>query len=412
MLPLVSAIDPELLSRARAFVPARAVTPRRVVVAMSGGVDSSVAAWLLKAAGHDVVGVGLRLAPETPGARGGEGRCCSVDDLTDARRVAQDLGMPFFAIDARERFKAAVLDPFVADVRAGLTPIPCLACNHDVKVGDLQKTARTLGGSLATGHYVKKLRRGDGWALARPDDRSRDQTYYLYGTPYHDIAELEFPLGELDKPFVRALALAHGMRVHSKPDSQEICFVPHGDVGDVVEQHAGPGAPGQLVHIGGAKLRAHDGVHRFTVGQRRGTGVSSTQHVGEGQRLFVVDVDGSSGNVVMGPKEALDVTRVRARPLRTAQPLSTWPSTVRVQVRARHAPQDATWRMVGDGSSAELEVTFAEPVSAVALGQALVCYDGDVLLGGGILIERVDGAFARRQLSTANATDQAQPPLG
>jgi tRNA-uridine 2-sulfurtransferase len=400
----------DLAQRASAFVPARAAAPRKVVIAMSGGVDSSVAAWLLKEQGHEVIGVGLRLAPDAPGTQAGEGRCCSVDDLTDARRVADKLGIPFFAVDARDRFRDAVLQPFVEATRAGLTPIPCLACNHDVKIGDLQKTARSLGAALATGHYARRVERAGSQALARPVDASRDQTYYLYGTPHEDIADLLLPLGDLDKPFVRALASRIGLAVATKPDSQEICFVPDGDVGSVVEQHGGGGRVGELVHIQTGKKKTHTGVHRFTVGQRRGVGVSASElGIAEHERAFVVDVDGASGIVSLGPKAALDVTRVRARPLRLAQPLASWPALIRVQVRARATPVLARWQVIESESGSELEVHTLEPVSAVALGQALVCYDDDVLLGGGILVERMDGAAPRRQAFHEGLTRPAAP---
>lgn len=374
--------------RAAAFVTPRAARPRRVLIAMSGGVDSSVAAWLLQQAGHEVIGVSLRLAPDDAGAPA-EGRCCSIDDLTDARRVADALGIPFHAVDARERFRDAVVRPFVEAYRQGLTPIPCLACNHEVKLGDLLQTARSLGAALATGHYARKVLRGDRTALARPHDRARDQTYWLYGTPADDLDDLELPLGDLDKPLVRALARRARLPVARKPDSQEICFVPDGDHAAVVERMAGKGAAGELVDIGGARLRPHDGVHRFTVGQRRGTGVSSAK---DGERRYVVDVDGESGTVTLGPPEALAVRTVRAAPLRCAQPLDSWPDVVMVQVRARHAAQPARWRIV----AGVLELVTESPLRGVALGQAAVCWDDDVLLGGGVLVAR-DGAFARAQ---------------
>ncbi len=385
--------DPPDLRAAR-FVPARAAHPRRVVVALSGGVDSSVAAWLLREAGHEVIGVSLRLAPDAPTTDVGalaqhQGRCCSVDDLSDARRVAEALGIPFHAVDARARFYDAVVRPFAEAYRQGLTPIPCLACNHEIKLGDLLRTARSLGAALATGHYARKVWRDGRVALARAAHRARDQSYWLYGTPAEDIADLELPLGELDKPLVRALAKRAGLPVASKPDSQEICFVPDGDHASVVEQVSGGGVAGALHDVRGAVLRQHAGVHHFTVGQRRGTGVSS---VVPGERRYVVDVDGHTGRVVVGGAHDLRVRRVRAAPLLLAQPLHTWPNTVAVQVRARHKAQAARWRV--DGDAVELEVD--EPIGGVALGQAAVCYDGDVVLGGGVLIER-DGPFARAQ---------------
>ncbi len=387
-------IDDDALARAAAFVVQKAAHPRRVVVALSGGVDSSVAAWLLKEAGHEVLGVSLRLAPDDDASIAvRHGRCCSHDDMTDARRVADAIGADFYAIDARDRFKEAVFDPFVAAYARGETPIPCLACNHEVKLGDLLKTARRLDAALATGHYVRVVDHHGVAALARPVERQRDQTYWLYGTPAEVIPELMFPLGELDKPLVRALAARAGLPVVAhKPDSQEICFVPDGDHARVVERARGDLPPGELVHINGRPLGRHRGVHHFTIGQRRGTGVASPN---EGERLYVVDVDAASATVTMGPREALACQTVRAAPMRLAHPLERWPEVVTAQVRARHQPAPATVRIVDN----QLEVRFAEPVFGVAVGQALVAYDGDVLLGGGVIVERVDGLRPRRTAS-------------
>ena len=382
-------VDDDARARARAFTVARAAEPQRIVVALSGGVDSAVAAWLLHQAGHDVTCVSLRLAADDPSSlEVRQGRCCSVDDLTDARRVADVIGIPFYAVDARERFKEAVFDPFVAAYRAGFTPIPCLACNHAVKLGDLYETARSLDARLATGHYARVVERPSGRALARPVERARDQTYYLYGTPPAVVDALELPLGDLDKPLVRALAERADIPVFHKPDSQEICFVPDGDHARVVEKASGPLPGGELVHIGGKVLRQHDGVHRFTVGQRRGVGVG----LPSGDKLYVLDVDGASGRVIVGPREALACTEVRASPLRVSAPTETWPEVVRVQVRARHVAQRATWQIDDEGTIA---LRFFEPVHAVALGQAAVLYDDDVLLGGALLTARVDGVVPR-----------------
>lgn len=381
----------EALARAAAFVVVKAAQPRRVVVALSGGVDSSVAAWLLKEQGHEVIGVSLRLAPDDGDSLAvRHGRCCSHDDMTDARRVADAVGAAFYAIDARARFKAAVFDPFVAAYRAGHTPIPCLACNHEVKLGDLLQTARSLDAVLATGHYVRNVERAGTAAIARPFDLRRDQTYWLYGTPHDVVADLLFPLGELDKPLVRALAVRAGLPVvAAKPDSQEICFVPDGDHAAVVERASGPLPGGEFVHIGGKPLGQHQGVHHFTVGQRRGTGVASPN---EGERLYVVDVDAPSQRVTLGPKEALATKVVRAGPLKTAQALSSWPLEISAQVRARQPAQPARWELDDHGS---LVVRFVDPVQGVALGQALVAYDGDVVLGGGVISGRLDGLMPR-----------------
>lgn len=381
-------VDDAARARARAFVPPRAEAPTHVVVALSGGVDSAVVAWLMKEAGHEVTGLSLRLAPETPETpQAKAGRCCSVDDLTDARQLCDALDIPFYAVDARSRFEEAVLRPFVGFYAAGLTPIPCLACNHEVKFGDLYRTAKSLGARLATGHYARIVERGGRAAIARPFDRSRDQTYYLYGTEPEVVAALELPLGDLDKPLVRALAERAGIPVATKPDSQEICFVPDGDHARVVEKLGGRPKRGRLLHEDGRTLREHQGVHRFTVGQRRGLGI------GVGERIFVLDVDAESGDVTVGGRAGLACTRIEAGPVRCSVPLERWPDEVYVQVRARHKPQRARWHPTPEG---DLAFTFAQPVESVAPGQAAVVYDDDVLLGGGLITARVDGAFPRR----------------
>jgi tRNA-specific 2-thiouridylase len=369
--------------RAAEYQVQKAERPEKVVVALSGGVDSAVAAWLLKEAGHEVLGVSLRLAPEGDGARPRQGRCCSADDLTDARRLCDALDIPFYAIDARERFRQAVFQPFVDAYRSGQTPIPCLACNHEVKFGDLHATAKKMGARLATGHYAGLARRGGAQTLVRPRDRARDQTYFLYGTPPEALEDLRLPLSGLDKPLVRALAQRAGIPVFSKPDSQEICFVPDGDHGRVVEAAGGPMPAGDLVHIGGKKLGRHDGIHRYTIGQRKGLGG------GHGERLFVVDLSPDEAQVVVGPREALMCTRLRAGPLHAIVPTKAWPAEVEVQIRARHRAASARVHFADGGL---FEVEFSQPVEAVAPGQAAVIYDGDVLLGGGIIQGRVDGS--------------------
>ena len=381
-------IDPSILERARAFEVAPAEEPQRVVVALSGGVDSAVAAWLLKEAGHEVMGVTLRLAPDdTSSLEVRSGRCCSADDMTDARQLCEKLDIPFYAIDARDTFAEKVFDPFVEAYRKGITPIPCLACNHVVKFGDLLKTARQLNAHLATGHYARVVSYGGQKTLARPVDVSRDQTYYLYGTEPSAMESLVLPLGDLDKPFVRGLAARMGLRVAHKPDSQEICFVPDGDHAKVVEQASGSLPGGDLVHIDGKVLRQHDGIHRFTFGQRRGI------KVGTGEKLYVVDVNPDTHDVVVGRKADLMCTQIETSTPRVIVPTDAWPEVVLVQVRARHQGAPAKWSISKEGN---LRFHFLDSVDAVAPGQAAVAYDQDCLLGGGIIAARCDGRFPRK----------------
>ncbi|MDA0713014.1 MAG: tRNA 2-thiouridine(34) synthase MnmA, partial [bacterium] len=376
-------IDTNLAEMAEKYVVERSLHPRRIVVAMSGGVDSSVAAWLLKEAGHDVIGVSLRLAPDDGNAlKARHGRCCSVDDMTDARRVCERLGLPFYAIDSRERFKNVVFDPFINSYRSGQTPIPCLACNHDVKFGDLYQTAKSLGADLATGHYARVVDYAGVKTLARPDDLNRDQTYYLYGTDSEVLQHLELPLGELEKPFIRALARRIGLLVHDKPDSHEICFVPDGDHAKVVERAGGAMPKGEMQLLDGTKVAEHDGVHHFTIGQRRGIGV------GIGERSYVVDINAQNNVVTLGPRQALECTKVKATLLREAISLKNWPQEILLQIRARQKALPARWELLANG---DIEFTFLEKTNSVALGQAAVAFDGDVLLGGGIISGRLDG---------------------
>lgn len=360
----------------------------KIVVAMSGGVDSSVAALLLQEQGHEVIGVSLRLAPDDAGSlEKREGRCCSIDDMTDARQVCDRLGVPFYAIDSRDKFKQVVFDPFVKAYRSGQTPIPCLACNHEVKFGDLYQTAKDLGAELATGHYAKVVSYQGVQTLARPTDQARDQTYYLYGTEPEVVKHLHLPLGELHKPDVRQLAQKMGMTVHDKPDSHEICFVPDGNHARVIENASGSMPSGDMRDAQGKVVQQHSGIHHFTIGQRRGIGI------GLGERNYVVDLDPDNQVVTLGPKSALACSKISAGPVKAMVPTELWPKQVWVQIRARHQPQAAHWSLNENG---EIIFDFLEPTYAVALGQAAVAYDGDVLLGGGIITGRLDGKFARK----------------
>ena len=361
----------------------------KVVAAMSGGVDSAVAAFLLKQQGFDVIGVTLRLAPDLPGEKVLRvGRCCSIDDMVDARQVCDKIGIPFYAIDAQSKFKEAVFDPFIRAYQNGITPIPCLACNHTVKFGDLFSTAQSLEAALATGHYARRVDYKGVPSIAKPFDIDRDQSYYLYGTKREVLSELYFPLGELKKPEVRSIAKEIGLVVHDKKDSHEICFVPDGDHGKVIERVSKTVKGGKVKDEEGREIGEHGGIHRFTVGQRRGLGISSSD------RLFVADIDAKTNDVVLAKKSALAVRNVQISDVKEMVPKELWPSEVMVKIRAR-SPVEKAQVIKAQSSDNTLHLEFERDQFAVALGQAAVIYDGDVVLGGGILSGRLDGMFAR-----------------
>jgi len=354
---------------------------RRVVVAMSGGVDSSVVAALAARAGYDVVGVTLQLY-DHGAAVGRKGACCAGQDIRDARAVADRLGIPHYVLDYESRFREAVIDDFADAYLRGETPIPCVRCNQRVKFRDLLDTARDLGAeALATGHYVRRAEGPDGPELRRAADPSRDQSYFLFATTRAQLDLLRFPLGALPKAEVRAIADRLALPVAAKPDSQDICFVPSGDYAAVVERlRPGAAEPGEIVHVDGRVLGAHAGVVRYTVGQRRGLGVGG--RAGEdGEPLYVVRLEPEARRVVVGPRAALGRDRVRVREANWLAP-PPGPDGVRAQVRLRsaQAPAPAAVFATPDGGA---EVLFDEPQFGVAAGQAAVFYDGDRVLGGG-----------------------------
>ena len=343
----------------------------RVLVAMSGGVDSSMAAALLAEEGHDVTGVHLKLA-QTPSGLPGKG-CCTLDDARDARRVADLLGIPFYVWDLSAAFAERVVDDFVSEYASGRTPNPCIRCNERVKYTALLARARAVGfDALATGHHVR-LRRGDddSWHLHRAVDAGKDQTYVLYMASQEQLAHTRWPVGEYTKPTLRAMAAERGLVTARKPDSHDVCFIPSGDLGAFLRPRLGVRA-GAFVGPGAEVLGEHDGAHRFTIGQRRGLGLA-----GRGEPLYVTDIVGD--DVYVGPRAALAVTGLEADGASWVAGRPPRGDGLTAQVRYRGAPLPVSLDV--DGDHVRLTFTGEQP-QGVAPGQAVVVYDGDECLGG------------------------------
>ena len=369
-----------------------------IAVAMSGGVDSSTAAAILAREGdgpdgprNTVVGLTLQLwdqtrlagkhgIPDAPKA----GRCCSLDDVYDARRVAEHLEIPYYVVNQEERFERDVVRPFVDEYLAGRTPIPCSLCNNHIKFDQLLKTARSIGAErIATGHYAVNEfdeKRGR-WILKRPADLAKDQTYFLFGLTQEQLARTLFPLGHMTKPEVRETARKHGLTLAEKPDSQEICFVPGGDYKQFITAYleeqgeAAPEIAGELVAANGEVVGRHAGIHNFTVGQRKGLGVASAAP------LYVINIDPASHRVTVGADTELATQSLRARDLNWISVAELRePMRVKVKIRHRHEP---AWATLECGGAGEAIATFDEPQRAVTPGQAAVFYDGDEVVGGG-----------------------------
>jgi tRNA-uridine 2-sulfurtransferase len=378
----------------------------RVVVAMSGGVDSSVTAALLADVGYDVVGITLQLY-DHGAATHRKGACCAGRDIHDARAVAERIGIPHYVLDYESRFKEAVIDRFADSYVAGETPVPCLECNQSIKFQDLLGTARELGAKvLATGHYVaSRALPGGGRALYRAREAERDQSYFLSATTGAQLDLLRFPLGEQTKAETRELARRFGLSVADKEDSQDICFVPSGHYADVIERlRPGAAAPGEIIDLEGRVIGRHEGIIHFTVGQRRGLGIAT------GAPLYVVRLDAASRRVVVGPRDALRTSRIRLRDINwlgdgtIEQALQTHPE-VFVKVRSTRPPQ-AAWLREGADGGIDVELIASE--DGVSPGQACAFYDAAEgqarVLGGGIIASTVAAPRAKESLRVDLAT--------
>lgn len=342
---------------------------------MSGGVDSSVTAALLKKQGYDVVGITLQLYPEekTPARKGA---CCAGADIYDAKQVAAKIGIPHYVLDYESRFRKAVIEDFADSYARGETPIPCVSCNQKVKFADLLDTARELGAeAMATGHYVRRVEGVAGAELHAAADAARDQSYFLFATTQAQLDYLRFPLGDMEKPQVRAIAAELGLVNAGKPDSQDICFVPQGRYTGIVNKVKPDAArPGDIVDQAGQVLGRHEGIVNFTVGQRKGLGLS-----GNAEPLFVLKLDPVNARVVVGPRGSLAASRMILRDVNWLMPAAA-PFEARVKVRSMRPPVMAMVTPLPGGAAM---VDLAEPEEAIAPGQACVFYDGSRMLGGG-----------------------------
>jgi tRNA-specific 2-thiouridylase len=401
------------------------MSAKTIAVAMSGGVDSSTVAAMLRAEGHNVVGLTMqlwnqrRLAGREGMPEQVQGRCCSIDDVYDARRVAEELGIPYYVVNHEERFERDVVRPFIDEYLSGRTPIPCSLCNNHLKFDQLLVTARQIGADLlATGHYARcEFSPGrNRWLLRRAADPAKDQTYFLFGLTQEQLSRTLFPLGHMNKPQVRELAREHHLALAEKPDSQEICFVPGGDYKRFIDAYLSeqgeqlPDTSGELVTTGGRVLGHHAGVHHFTVGQRKGLGVAT------GSPLYVININGAEGKVTVGGNDDLlsrtliardvnwiafdnledEVAHVAPPPSavrindnygpQASSPAHETAKGLRVQAKIRHRHEPAP-AVLAPAPNGEVRVTFDHPQRAITPGQAVVFYDGDLVIGGGWIAE-------------------------
>ncbi len=379
----------------------------RVVVAMSGGVDSSVVAGILKSEGYDVVGMTLQLY-DHGAATHRAGSCCAGQDIEDARRVSTKLGIPHYVLDYEERFRKAVIDPFANAYANGETPIPCVSCNQTVKFADLLATARELGAdALATGHYIRSRQNGVHRSLYRPVDADRDQSYFLFATTQDQVDYLRFPLGGMSKPDVRKMAEDLELVVAAKQDSQDICFVPQGKYSDIISKLT-PNAirSGEIMHLDGRVMGEHKGILHYTIGQRRGIGVAT------GEPLYVVHLDADKARVIVGPREALETHKIILRDMNWLGDgaLSDIPAEgieLFAKVRSTREPKPSILHYVKGIASVEL----LDGESGVAPGQACVLYSSDGndarVFGGGFIARSERGASAEAMLKKLAMADVA-----
>ena len=375
--------------------PAPEAQAGAIAVAMSGGVDSSAVAALLRAQGNTIIGLTLqlwnqrRLAGHEGMPEAVQGRCCSIDDVYDARHVAEKLDIPYYVVNQQDRFEAEVVRPFVSEYLAGRTPIPCTLCNNHLKFDQLLITARQIGADrIATGHYARNHfdQERQRWILSRPEDKSKDQTYFLFGLTQEQLSRTLFPLGEMQKPVVRNIAAEAGLEVATKPDSQEICFIPGGDYNTFLKAYLDeqneviPDSAGELVTASGEVIGHHSGIQNFTVGQRKGLGLTSTNP------LYVLSIHPDSHQVTVGADEDLFTRDLFANRLNWISIPGLAPGEairVSAKIRHRHSPAMATLSRVDENT---VHALFDEPQRAITPGQSAVFYQEDEVVGGGWII--------------------------